>query len=284
MGLESEIYIDHIPTTRRLEKDPARKESLERVSTCPPGGGKQKQSKRNHSPPSGVSLIRRSNVYSGKGKQPSQPVPAEGRGGNKISAEEQRSSREPRPAKAREALVIPNSTAKDPTYAASQDVLRTEERRVPSARRKPELPDQRAKPTYVDPGPKRGVDTQYYDSYRHARRFTPRKDLNIPINVRDKVLQAVSGTSPHAPKKKLYKIAYDCHWTLPAVLRDQFDLGQKLSDIVTLTGTGRDAQAATCSEYISQSWPHAGSLLLEAIERSLLSGRKNAGKSSSGLA
>ena len=49
----------------------------------------------------------------------------------------------------------------------------------------------------------------------------------------------------------------------------RFELGQRLSRVMALTGTTGNAQAATCEDFISQFWPTSGSLLLKAIEESL---------------
>lgn len=62
------------------------------------------------------------------------------------------------------------------------------------------------------------------------------------------------------------RIVYHCFWELPNTMRTQFESGQRLSQVMTLTGSTDNAQAATCEDFISQFWPTSGSLLLKAIE------------------
>jgi hypothetical protein len=52
--------------------------------------------------------------------------------------------------------------------------------------------------------------------------------------------------------EEVVTFVYDCKWMVPIVLGDQFDPGQSLSDVVTLTGKFDQVQAASCSEYVSQ--------------------------------
>lgn len=99
------------------------------------------------------------------------------------------------------------------------------------------------------------------------------EDQNILTIIRQQMHQAVP-KSTHTAESK-YKFTYDCNWMLPIVLNEQFDSNQRLSDVVTLTGTAQNAQAASCSEYVSQFWPKAGSFLLEILGEWLQSrGRK----------
>jgi hypothetical protein len=50
------------------------------------------------------------------------------------------------------------------------------------------------------------------------------------------------------------------------------NVAEVTSRIITLTGSENDAQALTCSQYMSQTWPTTGSLTLKVIKDVLLSG------------
>lgn len=50
----------------------------------------------------------------------------------------------------------------------------------------------------------------------------------------------------------------------------QSESGQRLSQVITLTGSTDNAQATTCEDFISQFWPTSSSLLLKAIEEFLI--------------
>ena len=67
------------------------------------------------------------------------------------------------------------------------------------------------------------------------------------------------------------RIVYHCFWELPDTIHTQLEPGQRLSQLITLTGSTENAQAATCEDFISQTWPKSGSLLLKAIEEFLTS-------------
>lgn len=59
-----------------------------------------------------------------------------------------------------------------------------------------------------------------------------------------------------------------CEWDLPLFLQKNFEFNQKISSVITLVGAmpAYDGYATTCSEYISQTWPDGGPVLLQAIE------------------
>jgi Tetratricopeptide repeat len=252
---------------RRSEKDLNIGQSLDWQSTLRVGSGKPKQSGRTQPPPPRASATDPLISASAKGKLPSQTVPAVDRQGERVSAEWQRPSRKPSSHRRAELPRIRNVISPDPRHAASEGMPRTVDPGPKPTKAKHGQGNQRAKLAYVDPETECGVDTQDYDSYQPARGLAPRKALDILVTVREKVVQAVSTMLPHDSTKGTYKISYICDWMLPKFMRDQFDPRTKLSDVVTLTGNCKNAQATTCSEYIKSFWPQTGSLLLEAIER-----------------
>ena len=89
--------------------------------------------------------------------------------------------------------------------------------------------------------------------------------------VRDILIKRIADTSilGKTLETRLINVAYRCSWELLRVLQDEYEPNQPLSGIVTLTGTLECAQAATCGEYIPQTWPNAGSFLLQAIGNTL---------------
>lgn len=59
-------------------------------------------------------------------------------------------------------------------------------------------------------------------------------------------------------------------WEVPAFLESQFPKGQRLREIMTFTGGAINAQASSCRDYISTTWPEIGSFLLDALEEFFL--------------
>ena len=112
------------------------------------------------------------------------------------------------------------------------------------------------------------IDSQYVEARRLPDRTTQSSTCE-QLSVRDVVVRAFRKQSL-ATNQKLRSFI-TCRWTLTAFMRDNFERGQSLSDVVTLTGTALEAQAATCSDYISQFWPDGGSLLLQAVDKYLMS-------------
>jgi hypothetical protein len=55
-------------------------------------------------------------------------------------------------------------------------------------------------------------------------------------------------------------------WAVEKFLEDCFPEGQRLGEVLTLTGGSFNAQALSCQDYLRSTWPEMGSLLLEGIE------------------
>ncbi|KAF5711522.1 Pfs domain-containing protein [Fusarium mundagurra] len=76
---------------------------------------------------------------------------------------------------------------------------------------------------------------------------------------------------------KHYKVTFSANWNPDEYLREQFkepyDLGRLLGETITLTGSITDAQALPCAEYLSQTWPNSGLILLDLLRFSLVSGK-----------
>jgi hypothetical protein len=62
------------------------------------------------------------------------------------------------------------------------------------------------------------------------------------------------------------ELIHHVEWELVRFLDTNYEQGQALGRILTLSGQDDDAQASTCKEYLTENWPEAGPLLLAAIE------------------
>lgn len=65
---------------------------------------------------------------------------------------------------------------------------------------------------------------------------------------------------------KQYNTSFDLSWELLAFVRDHLGEGEKLSQVITLTGSQVNAQASTCQQFIREFWPNLGPRLLSFIE------------------
>ena len=66
-----------------------------------------------------------------------------------------------------------------------------------------------------------------------------------------------------------YRITFQVHWDPMTFIHEQGYAGDPqliLETAVTITGSTRDAQAQTCVEYLSQTWPHTGKYIIELIK------------------
>ncbi|KAI7760484.1 hypothetical protein LZL87_009368 [Fusarium oxysporum] len=81
---------------------------------------------------------------------------------------------------------------------------------------------------------------------------------------------------------KRYTVTFSANWNPDAYLREQFeepyDLGRLLGETITLTGSITDAQALPRAEYLRQTWPNSGLILLDLLRFSLVSGRTVSGQ------
>jgi len=71
------------------------------------------------------------------------------------------------------------------------------------------------------------------------------------------------------PRSSRATLSYDVEWEIFEFLHSQFPKGQKLGDVQTVTGDAVNAQALSCSDYISTTWNETGTKLLEGFERLL---------------
>ena len=82
------------------------------------------------------------------------------------------------------------------------------------------------------------------------------------------LLAAVTKCSPSLLRQeKHYHTIFDVTWELLAFVRDELQEDEKLSQVLTLTGTQINAQASTCEQYIREFWPDLGPRLLSFIKK-----------------
>lgn len=89
--------------------------------------------------------------------------------------------------------------------------------------------------------------------------------------IRNRILQAVP-RSRYVSRKASSRgctVTYKLDWDPFAflALQDYEDPDREaVAKVITLTGFGRDAQALSCQEYLAQTWPSSGPLLMLLIE------------------
>ena len=73
------------------------------------------------------------------------------------------------------------------------------------------------------------------------------------------------------PKEEPYRIQYSVNWEISRLLKSFFPDGQKVRDILTLTGDSNGTIAQSCQDYLRATWPGVGDYILEAAEKFLVS-------------
>ena len=102
---------------------------------------------------------------------------------------------------------------------------------------------------------------------RRFRRGLQHDDGSDTSSFREVLLAAVTKCSPSLlGQEKHYHTIFDVTWELLAFVRDVLEEDEKLSQVLTLTGTQINAQASTCERYIREFWPDLGPRLLSFIE------------------
>ncbi|KAH0537627.1 hypothetical protein FGG08_005578 [Glutinoglossum americanum] len=71
--------------------------------------------------------------------------------------------------------------------------------------------------------------------------------------------------APHSSNCALFQV----FWELESFVQEELSPEQRISQVITLTGSEKDAQATTCKDYICTNWPRTGPVLLDAIESAL---------------
>ena len=131
-------------------------------------------------------------------------------------------------------------------------------------------------------------EDDYLDEYREVGEEEPNIELflsnsaalrlleeNIRLFVHpDPIRKALFKLWPvNHPRDSPLAIEYDLQWEVPDFLRNCFVEGQELSKVLTLTGEAINAQAMSCSDYLEQTWPVLGRVLLEGLQEALYRGK-----------
>jgi hypothetical protein len=89
---------------------------------------------------------------------------------------------------------------------------------------------------------------------------------NLHGRIKIMILDSLYGRYPFSP----LIVTYKCNWDLMAFLREQGYKEEPATAIktsITLTGSDVSAQAQTCIQYLCQTWPSTGLVLLYAPHR-----------------
>jgi hypothetical protein len=66
-----------------------------------------------------------------------------------------------------------------------------------------------------------------------------------------------------------FEVINEIEWQVPNFLRAHFPDGQELGNILTITGASVNAQAQSCIDYLTSTWPDIGPVLLDALQQLL---------------
>ncbi|CAG9990680.1 unnamed protein product [Clonostachys byssicola] len=112
-----------------------------------------------------------------------------------------------------------------------------------------------------------------------------RKEINL-VHTEPNTIQVIreriisSLPIPHKISRKLpsytYSVRFDLEWDIFQFFKAQKYLkppDEVLEGVITLTGSCLDAQAATCAQYMHQTWPLAGEATLQLVKDILRDGK-----------
>lgn len=112
---------------------------------------------------------------------------------------------------------------------------------------------------------------------RHELFLVP-SESNRMLAVRSEILRLLWGRNIVSSRKTLAKahtLLLVMDWDPLKFIKEQMyeeKPGEVIGKIITLTGSAQDAQAQTCSEYLSQIWPSAAKQILLLLKDVLSSG------------
>jgi len=105
-------------------------------------------------------------------------------------------------------------------------------------------------------------------------------------NIKREVLKGLSSVSKRPDYgQAIIKARFDMSWDLPGFLKEKYPDEQELQlgSLITIVGTGDNAQALTCAQYMNQVWPITGLETLLALQGALDKGLGEAHKGNSTL-
>ncbi|XRM40008.1 hypothetical protein ABZX51_003332 [Aspergillus tubingensis] len=99
---------------------------------------------------------------------------------------------------------------------------------------------------------------------------------NVQDAIRDGVLETLPSSRrvSRYDQPTIYQVVFRLNWDPASFIAEQeYDLSKEgfLGKIITITGSGQDAQAVTCLQYLQQTWHSYGADILQLVEATLLS-------------
>jgi hypothetical protein len=102
-----------------------------------------------------------------------------------------------------------------------------------------------------------------------------KRDGTLAENIRREILKGLaSGKKENGYGQGIYRAKFKIPWTPQAFLKQQYpdEHNLQLGYIITIVGSGVDAQALTCAGYLSQVWPATGLDTLSALQEAVTNG------------
>lgn len=95
--------------------------------------------------------------------------------------------------------------------------------------------------------------------------------------IRRKILSSLPSSHKVSRKKsaEAYKMTFGIEWDPLAFVKEQEyreEPDKAIEMAITLTGTAKDAQALTCTQYLCQTWPSAGEHTIQLVKDVVRSG------------
>ncbi|TVY32542.1 hypothetical protein LSUB1_G007997 [Lachnellula subtilissima] len=93
-------------------------------------------------------------------------------------------------------------------------------------------------------------------------------------NIRQEIVRVLSSSNPERGHRHILSKAFLIRWNIRDFLNEHYADQEypQLATLITLVGSGIDAQALTCAEYLRQVWPTTGLETLDALQKALGNG------------
>lgn len=97
---------------------------------------------------------------------------------------------------------------------------------------------------------------------------------DVMTDIREKILHSLPTTQRFSRREPpaSYKMTYSVEWDPMSFLKDQGYKGEPseaIATVITLIGSTNTAQALTSSQYLQQTWPSSGPMVLQVIEHAI---------------
>jgi len=99
----------------------------------------------------------------------------------------------------------------------------------------------------------------------------------VAEDIRQEILRGLSSSNPEPGHRHILSQAFEIRWNIRDFLKEHYADQEypQLGTLITLVGSGMDAQALTCAEYMRQVWPTTGVETLDALQKALGNGLEN---------